>query len=440
MASVPLRPPPRQLIAELEFFLSLHEPTDLLILEFNTSSREETEAVLELSSLLGRGSYRPSSDREPSTMLRMACVFSGEVPRNLDLHGIVVGNSPEFATSNITSDSTPFEGFRFPTCRSPGTKEQKQRPLSTWIKNLITVADLVVEDCDTENESRQQRYHSVPLESQLEHIFGVLDHWTAVARLLPSSAFELSQTTSPAPSTPIIEPSQTPLPMCAKPVTGQLTSTPSKPAGRKRGASRTLLEVIVTAFTEVDGEDAEKQEYRQLATCREVFCQSPSSGGTFLEDAADEDSSSEDDYDLGINGFQPSIGIIEAHEQSDTDLEVEEDEAQEDASVVEDYDMVVAMQYASRSAPRISRKVSKSQKKRAQVWFRSKKRTDVPVASGIPALKRMKVMRLSTGCASAGRTINGRTRSKDAKGELGLVLVSNKALKLLGIERDPESP
>ncbi|RPB25067.1 hypothetical protein L211DRAFT_136273 [Terfezia boudieri ATCC MYA-4762] len=433
LGSVTPRPPPRQLIAELEFFLSLHEPTDLLILEYNTSSREETEAVLELSGLLGRGSHHPPSGHEPSTMLRMACVFSGEVPRDVEVHGIVVGNSPDFATSSTRSDSTLFEGFRFPTCRSPGNDKQKHRPISEWVKNLTTVADLVVEDNDAENESRQQRHQSVPLETRLEHVFTVLDHWTAVARLRPASIFEVSGANSPTHASP-----QTPPPIHQS---QHIVTPPSKPT-RKRNTSRTLLEVIVTAFTEVDGEDTDKQEYRRLTTCREVFCQSPSSGGTFLEDAVDEEIISEDDFDLGINGFEPSIGIIEAHEQSDTEVE-EEEETPEDGSVVEDYDMVVAMQYGSQTTPRLSRKQSKSRKKRTQIWFRSnnlvgrsKKRTEAVGGSRVPALKKMKIMRLSGGCGPGGRLLHGRTRSKDEKGQLGLVLVSTKAMKLLGLERE----
>jgi len=358
-------------------------------------------------------------------MLRMACVFSGEVPRTMEVHGIVVGNSPDFATVNTRSDSTLFEGFRFPTCRSPGNDKQKHRPISDWVKSLITVADLVVEDSDTENESRQQRYQSIPLEAQLEHVFTVLDHWTAVARLRPASTFEVSRANSPTRT-----PSQTPPPTRES---RHIVTPPSKPT-RKRGTSRTLLEVIVTAFTEVDGEDADKQEYRRLRTCREVFCQSPSTGGTFLQDAAGEGNISEDDFDLGINGFEPSIGVIEAHEQSDT--EVEEEETPEDGSVVEDYDMVVAMQYGSRATPRLSRKPSKSRRKRTQIWFRSKKRTEAVGGSGVPALKKMKIMRLSSRCGPGGRLLHGRTRSKDGKGQLGLVLVSNKAMKLLGLERE----
>ena len=365
-------------------------------------------------------------------MLRMACIFSGEVPRDIEVHGIVVGNSPDFATSSTRSDSTLFEGFRFPTCRSPGNDRQKHRPISEWVKNLTAVADLVVEDNDTENESRQPRYQSIPLETRLEHVFTVLDHWTAVARLRPASTFEVSGADSPTQASP-----QTPPPIHSSRHT---VTPPSKPA-RKRGTSRTLLEVIVTAFAEVDGEDTDKQEYRRLTTCREVFCQSPSSGGTFLEDAADEDNTSEDDFDLGINGFEPSIGIIEAHEQSDT--EVEEEGTPEDSSVVEDYDMVVAMQYGSRATPRLSRKQSKSRRKKTQIWFRSnsligrgKKRTEAVGGSGVPALKKMKIMRLSSGCGPGGRLLHGRTRSKDGKGQLGLVLVSNKAMKLLGLERE----
>lgn len=356
-------------------------------------------------------------------MLRMACVFSGEVPRDIEVHGIVVGSSPDFATANTESDSMLFEGFRFPTCRSPGNDKQKHRQISEWVRNLTAVADLVVEDNDAENESRQHRYQCIPLETQLEHVFTVLDHWTAVARLRPASAFEVSGANSPTRSSQTLSPIHK---------SRHIVTPPSEPT-RKRGTSRTLLEVIVTAFTEVDGGDIDNQEYRRLTTCREVFCQSPSSGGTFLEDPVDEDNISEEGFDVGINGFEPSIGVIEAHEQSDTEVE---EETPEDGSVVEDYDMVVAMQYGSCATPRLSRKPSKSRRKRTQIWFKSKKRTEAVGGSAVPALKKMKIMRLSSGCDPKGRLLHGRTRSKDGKGQLGLVLVSNKAMKLLGLERE----
>lgn len=433
-----IRPPPRQLIAELEFFLSLHEPTDLLILEFNTTNREEIEAVLELSALLGRVSHRPSSDRDGSTMLRMACVFSGEVPRSLDIHGIIVGSSPDFTVSNTRTESTPFEGFRFPTCRSPGYDKQKHRTISTTVKSLITMADLVVEDAGMEKESPKQRYHSMPLETQLEHAFSVLDHWTAVARLrpAPSCTFQISRSTSPMPYSTPRPPSQQSSPAQSKPE-GCIVGGPSfsKP-GRKRSASRPLLEVIVTAFSGVEGRGASKQELLPTATRREVLCQS-TSGRTFLDNTADEAISSEDDFDLGINGFEPSIGIIDAHEQSDT--EFGEEEVQEDASM-DDYDMVVAMQYDSKSVPRVSRKHSTSRRKRTQVWFRNKKKRKEPGAGkGSPALKRMHIMRLGSSCIPGGRVIHGKARSKENKGHLRLVLVSNKAMKLLGLERSTPS-
>ena len=431
-----IRPPPRQLIAELEFFLSLHEPTDLLILEFNTTNREETEAVLELSVLLGRVSHRPSLDRDGSTMLRMACVFSGEVPRGLDIRGIIVGNSPDFAASNIRTESTPFEGFRFPTCRSPEYDKQKHRTISTTVKSLITVADLVVEDAGTEKESPKQRNHSMPLEAQLEHAFSVLDHWTAVARLrpAPSCTFQISRATSPTPHSTSGPPSQQSSPAQSKPECCAADSpSPSKP-GRKRSASRPLLEVIVTALSGAEGKGTRTQELLPLTNNREVLSQSLS-GRSFLNSAADESSSSEDDFDLGINGFEPSIGIIEAHEQSDTELE---EEVQEDASV-DDYDMVVAMHYASKSAPRVARKLSTSRRKRTQVWFRNRKKRKEPGTGKGTPLKRMHIMRFGSSCIPGGRVLHGKAKSKNTKGHLRLVLVSNKAMKLLGLDRNTPS-
>ncbi|KAF8470890.1 hypothetical protein BDZ91DRAFT_719177 [Kalaharituber pfeilii] len=428
---------PRQLVAELECFLSQHEPTDVLILEFNINNREETEAVLELSKTLGHASQQPLSGPESTTVLRMACVFSGEVPRDLDVHGVVVGNSCEFITSNTRVEPTPFEGFRFPTCRESDSDKPKNRSLAAWVKELITVADLVVEDTNTDKESRRQRYQNMPLESQLEIVFNILDHWTAVARLRPASIFEASRPSSntSAQSRPIASPTSSTTRLAEAQMKQQeRESTPPKPARtQNRTRSRTLLGVIVTAFTEGDGEDIGNQNYKPLTTCREVFCQSPSSGGTFLEDAAEEDSS-DDDFDLGINGFEPSIGIVDAHEQSDAD---DCEDIAEDASV-EDYDMVVAMQYMTPySMPRNTRKLSKKRRKKTQIWFRSKKPADIEQREGAPPVKRMKIMRIS-GAGPPGSIIHGRGKSKDMKGQLGVVLVSNKAMKLLGLERSIE--
>ncbi|KAI5803424.1 hypothetical protein DFH27DRAFT_48982 [Peziza echinospora] len=431
---------PRQLLAELEFFLSQHEPTDVLLVEFNTNSRLEAEAVLELGRILGHSTEQNNFEPEKHDMLRIISVIDGEIPKGLEASGIVVGSSkismigpPPKSKRDQRKRDSQFEEFRFPSCR-PG-EEPKKEPKRPWKNALVRVSDLVVEDTNNDRH-RKPAGQTIPLESQLDHIYSVLDHWNVVAKLIPPPAWQPNRLSShtQAPLSPFDFHQHFQHPDSKSPLFNHSLLATSN---RSRSRPQTLLKVIVTAHSDISSNDEDgfrsMQNSESLKTTREELCPSPRSIGTFLEDAGDE-SSDDDDFDTNINSFKPSVGVVDAHDELFHDNQAPRKAKtgkfigdEDDLGDADDYDVVVAMQYASNHNRRNSKSL-KPRRRKGQIWFRRMRPENATDNVAFPAIKRMTIMRV--GGATGGKPGHSRTGSKSK----GLVLVSHKAMKLLGLE------